>query len=156
MRGKSVFINASPDTALTLWSVVQELGLNVAGIKVPYLDAAHFDTVGLIARQSPDTPLLVGDGQVFEENGLLRKTRPDLYLGTDTNALHALRFGIPSVSLAAVPHFGPPGQDNLARHLHRSLRSFSFLRTLSENDPEPYTAQWRQKSPGWYIKHEVK
>lgn len=156
LRGRRVFLHLQADHALGLWQLARDLGLEVVGIKLPYLDPAHVPALRDIASLQENLPLLVGEGQAFEEIALLRSARPDLYIGPAAHLLPAARLGIATLPLDDLGYLGFDGVEKLLRQVARRLANPSFQRFLAEGESEPYSQNWRQKSAYWHIKHEVR
>lgn len=156
LRGRKVFIHLSADHAFAIAHLAGEIGLEVIGIKVPYLDTAHVELLKEIAAGHETLPILVGEGQAFEEISLLKSARPDLYVGRGELAVHALRLGIATLNIDTVIYLGFSGLENLLVQIESRLSNTAFPDFLAEGETEPYTQSWRQKSAYWYIKHEVK
>jgi nitrogenase molybdenum-iron protein alpha chain len=155
-RGARVFVNLAPSLAMAFFPVARELGLSIAGIKAPWAASGHAPLLEEIVRHAPETPILVGEGQAFEEVNLLGKIKPDLYIAVGAAPIHALRAGIPVVNLEGVSLLGFAGLERLARAVERALANRSLSRFLSEGGDEPYDPSWLKKSVHWYIKQEVK
>jgi nitrogenase molybdenum-iron protein alpha/beta subunit len=155
-RGARVFVNLPPSQALAFGAVARELGLSIAGIKAPWAASRHARLVDELVVRAPETPILVGEGQPFEEVNLLGKLKPDLYITAGPAPIHALRIGIPVVNLDEVQILGFSGLERLARAIERALANRSLSRFLSEGADEPYDPSWLKKSVHWYIKQEVK
>ena len=156
LRGHKVFLNLSADHAFAFWRLASELGLDVIGIKVPFLDPDHIPALKAIVAVNEGLPILVGEGQAFEEINLLRSGKPDLYIGYGVSSVHAARLGIATLVIDELTYLGFSGFENLLVQIERKLANTSFQRFLAEGETEPYTQGWRQKSAYWYIKHEVK
>ena len=156
LRGRRVFIHLPPDHAFACGRLAGELGLEVVGVKVPYLDPAHVAQLQDLAAGNDALPVLVGEGQPFEEIGLLRSSRPDLYLGRGLASMHAARLGIAALDVGGLAYLGFAGVENLLERIERRLANTAFQDFLAEGETDPYTQAWRQKSAYWYIKHEVK
>lgn len=156
LRGRKVFIHLGAGQAISFWYLARELGLEVVGIKVPFLDSDQVPALQEIARSHETLPLLVGHGQAFEEIALLKSARPDLYISHGVDALPAARLGIATLPLDQVNFLGFAGVANLLEQIDRRLSHGHFQRFLAEGDNEPYSHGWLKKSAYWYIKHEVK
>jgi len=104
----------------------------------------------------PQLPLLVGEGQPFEEVNLLQRLRPDLYIGRGVNSSHALRLGIPTLDLDRIPLHGYLGAERVAREIARSLSNPALARFLGGGEDEHYKPNWLTRSTHWYVKQEVK
>jgi nitrogenase molybdenum-iron protein alpha/beta subunit len=155
-RGARVFVHLPPSQALAFAAVARELGLEIAGIKAPWAASRHAPLLEELLASSPETPILVGEGQPFEEVNLLGKIKPDLYITAGAAPIHALRSGIPVVNLDGLSLLGYAGLERLARSVERALANRSLSRFLSEGGDEPYDPSWLKKSVHWYIKQEVK
>ena len=101
-------------------------------------------------------PVLVGEGQAFEEVNLLRTVKPDLYVASGGAAVHALRLGIPVLDVQRIPLLGYEGAERFAAAVARRLAQPAFARFLAAAPDRTYQAAWLQKSTHWFIKHEVK
>lgn len=155
-RGTRVFVNLPPSQALAFGFLAEELGLVVVGLKAPWVSSAHASLLDELHAGAPETPLLIGEGQPFEEANLLARIKPDLYITTGAPPVHALRAGLAVVDLEDASLLGFAGVERLVRSIERVLANRSLSRFLSEADNEPYDPAWLKKSVHWYIKQEVK
>lgn len=156
VRGRKVFIHLAAGPALSLWHLAQEIGLEVVGIKVPFLDNSQLPALHEIARSQENLPILVGHGQAFEEIALLKSARPDLYISHGIDALPAARLGIATLPLDQLNIQGFAGVSTLLQHIERRLNHAHLQRFLAEGENEPYSHGWLKKSAYWYIKQEVR
>lgn len=154
--GARVFVNLPASSLFAFGEVAKELGISVVGAKAPWVASGHGQELSKFAESDPLVPLLVGEGQAFEEVNLLGKTRPDLYIGYGTAPVHVLRSGIPVVNLDEVPLLGFDGLERISRSIERALANRSLSRFLAEGGDEPYDPSWLKKSVHWYIKQEVR
>lgn len=156
LRGRKVFIHLHAGAAISFWSLAREIGLEVVGIKVPFLDSEHLPALKEIANSHDALPILVGHGQAFEEIALLKSARPDLYISQGIDAVPAARLGIATLPLDKLNYQGFSGVLALLKQIDRRLSHANFQRFLAEGENEPYSHGWLKKSAYWYIKHEVK
>ena len=154
-QGARVYISAPPGLALALVGLLNELQLGLAGLTLTYAESRHQAKLAELAREYPDLPILVGEGQAFEEANLLRKVGASLYVGLESSVSHVLRLGIPVLDLAGLPIYGFGGALRFAESAFRRLENAALAQFLSEGQ-ESYSAQWFAKSTHWFIKHEVK
>jgi nitrogenase molybdenum-iron protein alpha/beta subunit len=154
--GARVFVNLPASLAFGLADLLGELGLLLAGAVLTSVGARHVARLGEVAATQPALPLLVGEGQSFEEVNLLRTVKPDLYVGSGGAAVHALRLGIPVLDLQAVPFLGYAGAERFASAVARRIDHPAFARFLAEPGDATYLPAWLSKSAHWFIKHEVK
>jgi nitrogenase molybdenum-iron protein alpha/beta subunit len=155
-EGKRIFINLSPAYAFGIIKLLEEIGFEIAAIKIPYLDVQHLTYLEKIVSKKTGFPLLVGDGQIFEEMNTIYNVKPDLYISAKGDNIPAIKAGIPSVDLEHLPILGYKGIYNFIDRVEKKLANPSFSRYLSKNNTEVYSNNWLQKKANWYIKQEVK
>ncbi|HSM94207.1 MAG TPA: nitrogenase component 1 [Anaeromyxobacteraceae bacterium] len=153
--GARVFVSLPAAQAFAVAGLVRELGLSVAGIGVPSIGPAHAGALRAVAAADPGIPVLVGEGQAFEEVNLLRTLGAELLVSRGTAPLHALRLGVPVLDLASVPVLGFDGLEGFAEAARRRLANPALARFFA-GGREPYLPGWLSKSTHWFIKHEVK
>jgi len=153
---KKIFINHSPSYAFALLEIVTELGFQVVGVKVPYIDMHHTEKLAALIEKYGDLHIIVGEGQLFEEINLLKKNKPDIYLGHTINSLAIAGIGISVVDVQSVSLLGFKGVYHLVTKLEKVIENTSFLKYLSQHKPETYLDNWLKKSANWHIKLEVK
>ncbi|WP_254906573.1 hypothetical protein [Clostridium tyrobutyricum] len=98
----------------------------------------------------------MADGQPFEEENILNRLKPDLYIGLSHHSTLAARLGIPSVAIDNLDILGFNGVKNFIKAVYKTLNNRKFLEILSKKDRLPYKKNWYNKSTNWYIKQEVK
>jgi len=155
-NGARVFVNLPAPQAFAFADLLAELGLVLAGLKLPSYAGVDDAALGQLATRLPQLPLLVGEGQPFEEVNLLQRLRPDLYIGRGVNSSHALRLGIPTLDLDRIPLHGYLGAERVAREIARSLSNPALARFLGGGEDEHYKPNWLTRSTHWYVKQEVK
>lgn len=155
-RGTRVFLHLPAALAFALLPVLEDFGLEPAGLSLTALAQTQDARLQELAERHPELPLLVGEGQVFEEVNLLQRLRPDLYLGLGNAAVHALRLGIPVLDLQHLPVLGYAGVRRLTESLARALDHPALAQFLAEPADHRYTQGWLDKSTHWFIKHEVR
>jgi nitrogenase molybdenum-iron protein alpha/beta subunit len=158
LRGTPLFINLPAGSAFAFARLAHELELTLAGCKFSEIGHGDAEALAALLADHGDIPVLVGDGQVFEEANLLGKLRPALYVGNGNRAVHALRLGIPVFDLAREPTLGYAGVASILKGLARKLGNPALARFLAGADgrgaDDAYTASWLGKSTHWYVKHE--
>lgn len=155
-EGARVFINLTTGKAFAFAQFAHELGLEVVGIKLPELGHQDAPELEQLFADHGDIPVLVGEGQIFEEVNLLSRLKPALYVGEGNTATHALSLGTPVFDLARQSYLGYAGVEALLQGIARKLGNASLPRFLAEGEGSTYTAAWFSKSTNWYIKHETK
>ncbi|MDR0699841.1 MAG: nitrogenase component 1 [Tannerella sp.] len=153
---QSVFVNLPPSLAFAVSELLEELGHEVTGLKIPYLEAAHIVRIEKIKQHKSNFSFLVGDGQIFEEENVLRKLQPGLYIGKGGDYAAAIRNGIPVIDIENLSVVGFNGVRNLAKKIRQTLSNRSFVELLAGMEAQTYADGWLKKNPNWYIKQEVK
>jgi len=154
-NNKKVFINLSPAYTIAVYDLLLELGYDVVAIKLTYIDQLHVSFVEKLNAERPDLPILVGEGQLFEEENLLRKINPDIYIGTGDFAV-AIRNGIPVININSINIIGFNGVVQFVDKISKTLSNTSFTQLIARNEQKTYTKEWIKKSTNWFIKQEVK
>lgn len=137
--------------------LLAELGLRGAGFVLPSVSAGERAAVAALAQAGGERPVIVGEGQGFEETHLLRRLAPDLLVTRGQPAAHALALGIPVLDLQATPITGYDGVEAVARAIGRRLARPALAAFLGAGPArEHYTPGWLGRSPNWYIKQEAR
>ena len=136
--------------------ILTELGFQVVGLKVPYIDIHHTEKLAALIEKYGELSIIVGEGQLFEEINLLKKNKPDIYLGHTINSLAIAGIGISVVDVQYVSLMGFKGVYHLVAKLEKVINNNSFQKFISQNKPETYLDNWLKKSANWHIKLEVK
>ena len=158
-RGKRVFLSAGEYRTLATAHLLQELGFKIAAVRPFHYDEfAEHESAKLLeqaARASgeADFTLNVANCQPFEEANLIRKLKPDLFLGHLNCNSTAAKLGIPTHTIyhTGLNYLGYKGAFKLARRLYRQLRNPAFNRRLSEHVKLPYRTEWYEADPFHYI-----
>jgi nitrogenase molybdenum-iron protein alpha/beta subunit len=155
-KGARVFVNLPAPQAIAFADLLVELGLVLVGLKFTSYAGVNDEALSQLASHLPELPLLVGEGQAFEEVNLLRRLRPNLYIGRGVGSTHALRLGIPTLDLQRIPLHGYLGAERVAYEIARCLSNPALARFLGEGAENHYSASWLARSTHWYVKQEVK
>jgi len=156
LKGKSVYLSAGEFRALVTASLFQELGLQVVGLR-----AYHHDNFGdeyydklVDTQQGKDFAVDIANFQPFELTNLLKKIKPDLFIGHITDNIWAAKLGIPVVTIFRIfdYYIGYRGFYEVAKKAARVLRNPAFNINLSKNVKHPYKQEWYDENPFKYIK----
>jgi nitrogenase molybdenum-iron protein alpha chain len=95
----------------------------------------------------------IADVQPFEEVNLLKRTRPDLFMGHANGNSTAAKLGIATSTIynTGLAYIGYRGVYEIARRLWRQLKNPSYNRNLSLNVCLPYQQAWYGEEPFSYI-----
>ncbi|NPV92782.1 MAG: nitrogenase [Firmicutes bacterium] len=156
-KGKKVFISAGEFRALATAQLMAELGFEIVGVRSFHHDEfAEGEYEKLISISSEDFVVGIADAQPFEEANLLKRIKPDVFLGHWGGNMTASKLGITShvIYNTGLNYIGYRGVYELARRLHRQLRNPAYNSKLSKYVRLPYTSQWYESDPFKYINAE--
>ncbi len=155
--GKKVFISAGEIRAFANGYLLTELGFEITGIRSFHHDEFAKGEFQKLASIYPgDFPVNVANAQPFEEANLLKKLKPDLFLGHWNGNATASKLGIAThvIYNTGLSYIGYKGVYELASRLYRQLKNPGFNRNLSEHVKLPYTRKWYERDPFSYIKSQ--
>jgi nitrogenase molybdenum-iron protein alpha chain len=155
--GKKVFISAGEIRAYANGYLLTELGFEIVGIRSYHHDEfAEVEYEKLAAIAKKDFPVNIANAQPFEEVNLLKKLKPDLFLGHWNGNATASKLGIAThvIYNTGLSYIGYKGVYELARRLYRQLKNPGFNRNLCDNVKLPYTNKWYDAEPFSYIKKQ--
>nr|WP_207745377.1 nitrogenase component 1 [Clostridium tyrobutyricum] len=156
LNGLRIYINLPTSKAFSIVKLIKEFGADLAGITVDHIDDINKEDLIYIKNLDESIKLHVADGQSFEEENILNRLKPDLYIGLSQHSTLAARLGIPSVAIDNLDILGFNGVKNFIKAVYKTLNNRKFLEILSKKDRLPYKKNWYNKSTNWYIKQEVK
>lgn len=152
--GKTAFVSAGEIRSLVTAQLLEELGFRIAGIRSYHHDRfADAEYAKLAATAQGDYTLSIADAQPFEEANLLRKLKPDLFIGHTHSNATAAKLGIPTQVIyhVGLAYVGYRGAYEIARRLHRSLRNNAYNAKLARYARLPYTQRWYAAEPFAYV-----
>lgn len=153
--GKKVFVSAGEFRALSTAILLAELGFEVVAVRSYHHDAfADGEYDKLAAVTAGDFTLNIANCQPFEEANLIRKLKPDVFLGHMNGNATAAKSGVATAVIynIGLQYLGYQGVYQLARRLHRQLANPGFNRNLSRWVSLPYQAGWYDQDAFTYIK----
>jgi len=154
-KGKKVFIGAGEFRALATAGLLHELGFDITAIRSYHHDEfANNEYEKLLSTTGKDFPINIANVQPFEEANLLRRVKPDVFLGHWNGNGTASKLGIAThvIYNTGLSYVGYKGVYELARRLYRQLSNPTFNKKLSKYLRLPYTDQWYEADPYKYIK----
>ncbi len=156
LNGKKVFLSAGEFRALVTGMLIQELGMEVVGLRAYHHDHFGDEFYGKLvnAQNGKDFVVDIANFQPFELTNLLKRIKPDLFIGHISDNLSAAKLGYPAATIFRVfdYYIGYRGFYEVAKKLTRVLKNSAFNRKLSENVSLPYKQQWYEDDPFKYIK----
>jgi nitrogenase molybdenum-iron protein alpha chain len=153
-RGKRVFVNAGEFRALATAGLLVELGFEIAGIRSFHHDEFALGEYEKLQKIAGDFPFNIANCQPFEEANLLKRIKPDLFLGHWNGNSTAAKLGIPShvIYNTGLAYIGYRGAYEIARRLRRQLSNPVFAQKLGKYVRLPYRESWYGEDPFKYIK----
>src|SRR6185369_2962968 len=148
--GKRVFISAGEFRALATARLLQEIGFEVVGIRSFHHDEfADVEYAKLAKEANNDYQVDIANVQPFEEANMLRRLKPDLFLGHANGNMTASKLGIATHVFyhTGLAYLGYRGVYEIARRLHRQLKNPVYNRNLAANLRLPYTDSWYGAEP---------
>lgn len=158
LAGKKVFLSAGEFRALVTGGLFQELGLEVVGLRSYHHDHFGQDFYEKLVQnqQGTDFAVDIANFQPFELSNLLKRVKPDLFVGHVTDNIWAAMQGLPTVTIFRIfdNYIGYRGFYAVAKKAARALRNFSFNRNLSLHVKNPYKDSWYEQNPFSFIKSQ--
>nr|WP_092071863.1 nitrogenase component 1 [Dendrosporobacter quercicolus]NSL49462.1 nitrogenase [Dendrosporobacter quercicolus DSM 1736]SDM30572.1 nitrogenase molybdenum-iron protein alpha chain [Dendrosporobacter quercicolus] len=153
--GKKAFVSAGEFRALSTAILLAELGFEVVAVRSFHHDEfADSEYEKLIRVTAKEIPLNIANCQPFEEANLLRRIKPDIFLGHMNGNATAAKSGVAThvIYNVGLQYIGYKGVYELARRLYRQLQNPVFNRKLSEWTRLPYRSKWYEQDPFSYIR----
>ena len=155
LEGKTAFLAGGEVRIIATAEILQDLGIEVIGFKGHHYDRFAEPVFGALVNVD-DVVFDVATQQPFEQVNLVRRLKPDLFVGhTGGNNISAKQ-GIPLLPLfgPSYNYMGYSGVFEVARRIRRIMSNYQFNKKLAEHRPLPYKASWYEKDPFTYIKKE--
>jgi nitrogenase molybdenum-iron protein alpha chain len=153
--GKRAFVSSGEIRAFVTAGLLLELGFEIAGIRSFHHDEyADKEYEKLAAKAEKDYVVGIANAQPFEEANLLRKLKPDIFLGHWNGNGTAAKLGIPASVIynTGLNFIGYKGVYEVARRLYKQLTNTAYNRKLSAHVRLPYSEGWYGKDPFTYIR----
>jgi nitrogenase molybdenum-iron protein alpha chain len=154
-EGKKAFISAGEIRAYANGYLLSELGFELVGIRSFHHDEfAEIEYEKLAGIVKKDFVVNIANVQPFEEANLLKKLKPDLFLGHWNGNATAAKLGVPThvIYNTGLSYIGYKGVYELARRIYRQLKNPALNRKLAAEIRLPYTEQWLESEPFKHIK----
>lgn len=155
LNGVKVYINLPTSLAFGVAELIKEFEGEVVGVTVGHIDDLHRKELENISKNS-SFKIHVANGQTFEEVNIIKKLKPDLYIGGLGQTAWIAKLGVPVVSVDSTAILGFNGVTKLMHKINKALKNKAFVRYLDKATSSIYEESWIKKSANWYIKQEVK
>jgi len=154
-RGKRAFVSAGEIRAFVTAGLLTELGFEIIGIRSFHHDEfADGEYERLAKTTNEDYVVNIANAQPFEEANLIRRLKPDIFLGHWNGNGTAAKLGVPASVIynTSLNFIGYKGVYEIARRLAKQLRNTAYNKNLSKHLRLPYTQHWYGEEPFKYIK----
>jgi nitrogenase molybdenum-iron protein alpha chain len=153
-EGKRAFVATGEIRAFATASLLRELGFEIVGVRSFHHDEFAEGEYSKLASEGRDFVVNIADCQPFEEANLLRRLKPDIFMGHVNGNSTAARLGIPTAAVynAGLHFVGYRGAYEVARRLYRQLRNPAFNRSLGKHVKLRYKEEWYECDPFSYIR----
>lgn len=154
LKGKSIFVGGGETRILTTAEFFASLGMKLLGVKAHNVDRFVEDIID--AMDSPELFIDVAAGQPAEELNVLKKLKPDLYVGHMNANGWVSKLGIPNLPLfgQSFNYMGYSGAFELARKAARVIKNTNFTKNISANIQLPLSEAWYAQDPQDNIKEQ--
>ena len=148
---KAIFLETDSFLLPNYINLLEELGARVTALAVPFIDLNNRKIFLKLAQNKPLTPIIVGNGQLFEKTNELSKNSYDYFLSNRNNVAFAADYNTIPITLQNTAVFGYSGFSELY-HIFSSAR---FFPGSNQNSNSIYADGWLKKRGSWYVKQEV-
>lgn len=153
LHDKKVFVEASPYEIPRFNTFIQELGGELSGICVPYVDENDREAFKHLEAVAKNIPAIVAVGQLFEKANVLSKKGADYYISTLGGTSFVAERGTLPINLKSCAYLGYKGIVRILQSIERG--NLQKKRYIPENSGIAYKESWLKKSSNWYVKKEV-
>ncbi len=146
-----VCITAGTGRGLAAATLMGEYGMKLLCIHTPYYEKAYVEDFERLEKYHGDSFLVnVADMQPYEQINLLKKYKPDVFIGM---ANWASRLGLPCTHIldAKRPTFGYRGVLYLGRKIEDALDNNNLNRKLQNFTYPPFREEWYQEDAFKYM-----
>ncbi|HMA93943.1 MAG TPA: nitrogenase component 1 [Polyangiaceae bacterium] len=157
LKDKRVFLSAGEFRALATANLLCELGMNLVAVRPFHHDDFAEVEYAKLERNAGDYALNIANCQPFEEANLIRRLKPDLFLGHLAGNSTASKLGIATHTIyhIGLSYVGYGGAYQVARRLTRQLRNPALHQHFARNLSLPYRRGWYASDPYQYIKNSA-
>ncbi|WP_455717089.1 nitrogenase component 1 [Anaerosporobacter sp.] len=153
LKGERVYIDLPASLAASTVELVEELGGEVVGITIPFVDEGNKEN---LRSWKKEIYVQVGDSQLFELPNIFAKNKVTYYISEQAKGGFVVKQGLIPIPIGNKNIFFYQGIKNFIECFHRAKRSVSYTRHISNDSEKLYSDSWTKKSTNWYIKQEVK
>ncbi len=156
-KGKRAMVSAGEVRAFATAVFLKELGFQIVAVRPYHYDEFGEPALDRLTADQEDLIVNVATVHPYETANLIKRTKPDVYMGHVADNVWAAKAGVAVVPIwhGAYSNAGYSGAFDLARRINRVLKNPSFNRNLRENVKTPYRESWFAENAFKYIKEEA-
>ena len=150
LEGKRVFICGGTGRSFAAAALIDDYGMKLVGLETPTYDEDAQADIEDLNKIHGDYVIDIANMQPFEQVNLLRKLKPDVFIGVPT---WASKLGIPTTHVLDMkrPTMGYDGILYLGNKIADQLENPGFNKKLSEHTKLPYRESWYESDPFKFI-----
>ncbi len=150
-EGLKVCITAGTGRGFAAATLIGDYGMKLLAIHTPYYEDAYYPEFTEIEDiHGSDFLINVADMQPYEQINLLKKYKPDVFIGMSN---WVARLGIPSTHIldSKRPTFGFKGVLYLGRKIEDAIDNNNFNKHVAAHENPPFRAEWYREDPFKYV-----
>lgn len=150
LEGKRVFICGGTGRSFAAAALIDDFGMELVGLETPTYDADAQTDIEYLTGVHGDFALDIANMQPFEQVNLVKKLKPDVFIGVPE---WAAKLGIPTTHVLDMkrPTMGYDGLLYLGRKMADQLENPGFNVKLAQHVRLPYKDSWYDEDAFKYI-----
>ncbi|MFL0195339.1 nitrogenase component 1 [Clostridium sp. WILCCON 0269] len=150
LQGKRVFICGGTGRSFAAAALIDDFGMKLVGLETPTYDVDAQIDIEYLNEIHQDYIVDVANMQPFEQINLVRRLKPDVFIGVPT---WAAKLGIPTTHVLDMkrPTMGYDGILYLGSKIADQIENPGFNKKLARHARLPYRESWYEENPFKYI-----
>lgn len=150
LQGKRVFICGGTGRSFAAAALIDDFGMKLVGLETPTYDEDAQTDIEYLNKIHEDYIVDIANMQPFEQVNLLRKLKPDAFIGVPS---WAAKLGIPTTHVLDMkrPTMGYDGLVYLGNKIAEELSNPGFNEKLAKHTKLPYKESWYEEDAFKYI-----
>lgn len=150
LEGKRVFICGGTGRSFAAAALIDDFGMELVGLETPTYDQDAQDDIEYLNTIHKNYEIDIANMQPFEQANLIRKIKPDVFIGVPT---WAAKLGFPTTHVLDMkrPTMGYDGILYLGNKMADQLENPGFNVKLSKHVKLPYRDSWYEEDAFKYI-----
>ncbi len=150
LQGKRVFICGGTGRSFAAAALIADFGMKLVGLETPTYDEDAQSDIEYLNELFDDYVVDIANMQPFEQVNLLKKLKPDVFIGVPE---WAAKLGIPTTHVLDMkrPTMGYDGLIFLGNKIADQLENPGFNEKLARHSKLPYRDSWYEEDAFKYI-----